>query len=209
MGFRGCSPGPRHQGASGCPMSSESTAPRITLEKFRVKTKIMRENVRSKKAHAVYKETCKYFGFLTRLEKLSLSEIREQSVRLQTKYNADLADDFPDELAQFVNFSRVALTDPTTPRNLLSLIRERHLQSVFPNVDIALRIYLTLPVSNASGERSFSKLGIIKHRLRTSMCEDRLNNLTLMSIEHDILRQLDFEELIDEFALRKSRKRAF
>ena len=101
--------------------------------------------------------------------KNSLSEIREQSVRLQTKYNEDLADDFPDELAQFVNFSRVALTDPTTPRNLLSLIRERHLQSVFPNVDIALRIYLTLPVSNASGERSFSKLGIIKHRLRTSM----------------------------------------
>ena len=188
-------------------MSSEG--PRITLEKFRVKTKIMRENVRSKKAHAVYKETCKYFGFLTRLEKLSLSEIREQSVRLQTKYNTDLADDFPDELAQFVNFSRVALTDPTTPRNLLSLIRERHLQSVYPNVDIALRIDLTLPVSNASGERSFSKLGIIKHRLRTSMCEDRLNNLTLMSIEHDILRQLDFEELIDEFALRKSRKRAF
>ena len=91
----------------------------------------MYENVRSKKAHAVYKETCKYFGFLTRLEKLSLSEIREQSVRLQTKYNADLADDFPDELAQFVNFSRVALTDPTTPRNLLSLIRERHLQSVY------------------------------------------------------------------------------
>ena len=74
----------------------------------------MYENVRSKKAHAVYKETCKYFGFLTRLEKLSLSEIREQSVRLQTKYNADPADDFPDD----VNFSRVALTDPTTPRNL-------------------------------------------------------------------------------------------
>ena len=163
----------------------------------------MYENVRSKKAHAVYKETCKYFGFLTRLEKLSLSEIREQSVRLQTKYNTDLADDFPDELAQFVNFSRVALTDPATPRDLLSYGISK---SVYPNVDIALRIYLTLPVS---GERSFSKLGIIKHRLKTSMCEDRLNNLTLMSIEHDKLSQLDFEELIDEFALRKSRKRAF
>ena len=31
------------------------------------------------------------------------------------------------------------------------------------------------------------------------MCKDRLSNLTLMSIENDILRQLDFEELIDEF----------
>ena len=36
--------------------------------------------------HTVYKETSKYFGFLTRLEKLSLSEIREQSVRLRMTF---------------------------------------------------------------------------------------------------------------------------
>ena len=132
--------------------------------------------------------------------------------------DAELLDQFRDEASYWREVLRriVAVIMFLSERGLafraifkISLIRERHLQSVFPNVDIALRIYLTLPVSNASGERSFSKLGIIKHRLRTSMCEDRLNNLTLMSIEHDILRQLDFEELIDEFALRKSRKRAF
>lgn len=79
---------------------------------------------------------------------------------------------------------------------------------MFPNVDIALRMYLTLPVSNASGERSFSKLALIKHRLRTTMTEDRLNNLTVMSIEYDLLRQMDFEDLINEFAQKKSRRAA-
>ncbi|KAI4874293.1 hypothetical protein NFI96_004460 [Prochilodus magdalenae] len=102
--------------------------------------------------HAVYKETCTYFGFLTQLDKLSLSEIREKSVNLQAKYHEDLADDFPDELGQFVHFAKVS-TENRQPMNLLSFIRERNLQHVFPNVDIALRIYLTLPVSNANGER--------------------------------------------------------
>jgi len=32
-----------------------------------------------------------------------------------------------------------------------------------PNLSIALRILLTLPVSVATGERSFSKLKLIKH----------------------------------------------
>ena len=116
--------------------------------------------------------------------------------------------DFPDELEQFVHFAKVS-TENRQPMNLLSFIRERNLQHVFPNVDIALRIYLTLPVSNASGERSFSKLAIIKHKLRTTMLEEKLNNLTLMSIEHDMLAKMDFEELINDFAGKKSRKRAF
>ena len=57
-------------------------------------------------------------------------------------------------------------------------IRERIMHAAFPNVDIALRIYCTLPVSNATGERSFSKLAIIKSRLRSTMGEDRLCNLS-------------------------------
>ncbi|XP_056468103.1 zinc finger MYM-type protein 1-like [Gadus chalcogrammus] len=59
--------------------------------------------------HAVYKETSTYFGFLTQLDTLSLSEIREKSVNLQAKYHEDLADDFPDELGQFLHFAKSPL----------------------------------------------------------------------------------------------------
>ena len=41
--------------------------------------------------------------------------------------------------------------------------------STFPNVAIILQIFLTIPASNASGERSFSVLKRVKTYLRNSM----------------------------------------
>ena len=73
-------------------------------------------------------------------------------------------------------------------------------------VYIALRVYLILMVTNCSGERSFSKLKYIKNRLRTTMTNERVTHLSLMSIEYDILRETDFADLITDFAQRKGRK---
>ncbi len=44
-------------------------------------------------------------------------------------------------------------------------------------------IAVALPVSNASCERSFSALKLIKTHLRTTMTDDRLSNLGVLSIE--------------------------
>ena len=74
------------------------------------------------------------------------------------------------------------------------------------NVEVALRIYLVMMVSNCSGERSFSKLNLIKDRLRSSMKQERLVHLSLMSIESDILRELNYDDLINTFAASKARK---
>ena len=38
------------------------------------------------------------------------------------------------------------------------------------------------------------------------MVSVRLNNLAIINIESDILRELDFDDLIDDFASRKARK---
>ena len=59
-------------------------------------------------------------------------------------------------------------------------------------------------VTNCSSERSFSKMKIIKNRLRTT--NERLNNHALMSIENDIFREMDFDEFIASFAKYKARK---
>ena len=72
-------------------------------------------------------------------------------------------------------------------------------------VYIALRVYLILMVTNCSGERSFSKLKYIKNRLRTTTTNERVTHLSLMSIEYDILRETDFDDLITDFAQRKGR----
>ena len=89
---------------------------------------------------------------------------------------------------------------------MYQLILEKQVQGSFPNVEIALRMYLVLMVSNCSAERSFSKMKLIKNRLRTSMGNERLSHLALMSIEADILREINFEDLVTEFAKKKTRK---
>lgn len=58
-------------------------------------------------------------------------------------------------------------------------------------------------MTNCQGERTFSLLGRIKNELRNSMCQTHLSSLSLMSIESDLVRQLDFDDLVDDFEKRK------
>ena len=78
-------------------------------------------------------------------------------------------------------------------------------EDVFPNLGVSLQILLTIAVSIASCERSFSKLKLILSYLRVSMGQDRLNDLALLSIERKIFEEIDFSDVIDEFASRKAR----
>ena len=79
----------------------------------------------------------------------------------------------------------------------------------FLNVETALRIYLSLMITNCSGERSFSRLKHIKNELRRTMLQGKLSALSIMCIESDKLRQLSFNDLIEEFAHQKVRKKKF
>ena len=78
----------------------------------------------------------------------------------------------------------------------------------FPNAIIAYRILLTIPVTVASAERSFSKLKLLKSYLRSTMSQERLNGLAMISIENDILEQINYEELIEDFASKNARRMA-
>ena len=89
---------------------------------------------------------------------------------------------------------------------LYNLIIENNIKCTFVNAETALRIYLTIMVSNASSERSFSKMKYVKNRLRTSMLNEKFSHLTLLSIESEIMKEIDFNVVIDDFARKKSRK---
>ena len=52
---------------------------------------------------------------------------------------------------------------------------------------LCLKLYLTVAVSIASCERSFSKLKLIKFYLRLTMGESRLSALAILSIESDFV----------------------
>jgi hypothetical protein len=94
----------------------------------------------------------------------------------------------------------------SSPLQVLRRLHDSHLNEVLPNVSVALRILLTIPVTVASGERSFSKLKLIKTYLRSTMAQDRLVGLAMLSIENDIASCLDYSEVVTKFAAIKARK---
>lgn len=100
-------------------------------------------------------------------------------------------------------------TEVETPAHYLNFILKNNMEDCFPNTWICLRILLTIPISVASGERSFSKLKLIKTYLRSTMTQERLSALAIISIESDIARSLDLSSVIEKFAESKARRGKF
>uniref|UniRef100_A0A672ZBF4 TTF-type domain-containing protein n=1 Tax=Sphaeramia orbicularis TaxID=375764 RepID=A0A672ZBF4_9TELE len=94
----------------------------------------------------------------------------------------------------------------SSPREMLNYIYKEQLLDLYANLSIAFRLLLTLPITVASGERSFSALRLIKTYLRSTMSQERLSGLALISIERKVRRSLNLEDIVTAFAQAKSRK---
>jgi len=65
------------------------------------------------------------------------------------------------------------------------------------------RVILTIPVTVASSEQNFSKLKLLKSYLRSTMTQERLNDLAMIAPESDMLEKIDYESIIEIFISRK------
>jgi hypothetical protein len=73
----------------------------------------------------------------------------------------------------------------------------------FPLIHTFLSILVTLPVSTASAEKSFSTLRRLKTWMMSRMAEDRLTGLTILNVHRDI--SVNVDKVIDRFAKIKKR----
>lgn len=156
-----------------------------------------------------YKQISEDFAFIKSLKENDVGSLREDVIHLQQKYNCDLESGCEEE---FVAFSGMAadLNLDREPQNLLKWLKKNPVvDSTFSNVSTALRLFSTLPVTICEGERSFSKLSLIKNRFRSTMTQKRLNSLAVMSIENDVTSALTFDTIIEKFSQTKSRKKTF
>jgi len=92
------------------------------------------------------------------------------------------------------------------PLEVLQFIQKYNLGKSISNIVIMLRIFVTIAVSVATCEGSFSKLKLIKNYLRSSMSALRLRNLATLSIEQQLTDKINFDMAIEEFANKKARK---
>ncbi|GFU38391.1 dimer_Tnp_hAT domain-containing protein [Nephila pilipes] len=132
-----------------------------------------------------------------------LPEIKKKAVqKLKDIYKDDIElFNYDDELNQFLLFLKENKDTMNTPIEIYRVARE--MVSTFPNVEILLKIFLTIPISNTSGERSFIVLKRVKNYLRSSR-EDKLNSMAILYIEQDVLDQINTAKIFDEFAQEKS-----
>ena len=90
-----------------------------------------------------------------------------------------------------------------SPINILNYIKRLE---YFRNACIAFKILLTIHVTVASAKISFLKLKLIKSYLRSTMSQDRLSGLSILSIEKEMLVEFECKNLISNFASQKARK---
>lgn len=174
------------------------------------------------KRKEAYAEVDALFGFLSKLPKSENDadlnkkieeEIRTKARGLVQKYKDDLSFELVEECIHFrelvirmnddskANSSELLLT----PQQFMNLLRSRKLISTYLNLENALRIYLTILSANSTGERSFSRLKILKSSLRNSASQEKLNSEAIICLNPDIVQELNKQEIIDEFATLKAR----
>ncbi|XP_055877079.1 uncharacterized protein LOC129924643 [Biomphalaria glabrata] len=147
------------------------------------------------------------FEFLFNISKLfandTSNDIQQHCATLADFYKTDI--DGTELFVEISDCSMLLDATPSSPLELLSFIIS-YGNDIFPNLRIALQIMLTISVSVASCERSFSKLKIILTHLRASMSQERLSDLALLSIEKELVERINFDDVIDNFASARSRK---
>ena len=97
-----------------------------------------------------------------------------------------------------------------SPSDLLNFMFKNDLREM-PELYKLISIIVTIPITSASVERNFSALQRIKSFSRNSMTQNRLSNISLLSIEKEYIKELTanprfYDEVIDYFANFKNRR---
>ena len=126
-------------------------------------------------------------------------------------YQSDISLDFPSKLLSFRNALKNEIqsikTDSISDLAELLLLKHSTVVSSVPDVATAVKLFLTIPVTVASAERSFSKLKLIKNYLRSTMSQERLSGLSILSIENERARGLNISTIVKTFAEKNARRR--
>ncbi|PWA74998.1 zinc finger MYM-type protein 1 [Artemisia annua] len=158
-----------------------------------------------------YKEYEKVFGFLFTSSKLNSFDdntLKSYCSHLEAalKNNEQSDIDAKDLFVELRLLNNYLPNQNLGPSDILNFLKEH---DFFPNAMIAYRVLLTIPVTVASAERSFSKLKLLKSFLRSTMSQERLNGLASIAIENGLLESVDYEALINNFASKNARRSAY
>uniref|UniRef100_H3BBS5 HAT C-terminal dimerisation domain-containing protein n=1 Tax=Latimeria chalumnae TaxID=7897 RepID=H3BBS5_LATCH len=144
------------------------------------------------------------FQSVLKFKNMNADEIITSCKKLANKYSQDLTSGLASEVQHLKKIYNATFQSNLKLLDLLNAIYKMKLETIFGEICIAIRIFCTLPVTVAEGERAFSKLSIIKNYLRSTMSQDRLSSLAILSTEYELARKIDFRDIIRDFANKKA-----
>ena len=92
------------------------------------------------------------------------------------------------------------------PKKFEKVMGKYNIECASPIVQISLRIFLTLIFMNCSAEHSLSQL---KNPNKITMRQEMLDSLSLLMIAADLLRKINFDDIIKDFSRNKSMKKNY
>ena len=114
-----------------------------------------------------------------RLQELYRSDIEFQRLEAQLKVLPDLVHTVNQ---QSKTQGQVAIKEVTTMSTICDLMNTSSFgKSMFSEVHRLLLLYLTVPMTSATAERTFSALRRLKNYLRANMTQKRLNHVIMLS----------------------------
>jgi len=129
---------------------------------------------------------------------ISCNDQNDEECLIDYDHDIDMDDDKDDDKERIEQNK----TNMASTLQIFKIFSIANLANVFPNLYYVLKLSVTLPVTSCCVERRFSKLKLIKTKLRTSMIQDQLENLIKISCERDI--QPNIENIIISMAGKSS-----
>ena len=141
------------------------------------------------------------FVFVRSIEALLTDSANGKTISISPKFKGLYGNDIDMEkllihlqmLQDVVNSVRldgIAIKQVTRVHTLCDIFNHQPgLKNILTEVHKLLKIYLTIPVTTSSAERSFSALKRIKDYLRNSMTQERLNHCMLLHMHREKNRQ--------------------
>uniref|UniRef100_H3B0B3 DUF4371 domain-containing protein n=1 Tax=Latimeria chalumnae TaxID=7897 RepID=H3B0B3_LATCH len=118
-------------------------------------------------------------------------DLYKEAEKLANHFNKDISPVFPGQLPSFRSCLKSEISKQLSVKDLANMliVDNNALASSFSEVCTVL-LFLTIPITVASAERSFSKLKLRKNYLGT-MGQERLRGLGMLSIENERARKIN------------------
>ena len=135
---------------------------------------------------------------------------QDLSIFLEADHIAPLADSYGlnrSSLPMECSLAKRTLTGKAL-NEVIDVLRELSpLRTAFPVLVKSIQIALTIAVSTAHCERSFSALKGIKSYLRSTMTQQQLIDLAILSIKKELSKNLSLDNVVDQFASHDKNRR--